>query len=302
MCLSLTSLNKSILLDFDCLVDTTELKFWIERFVPSVKISNSEKFKTEEEFKIHCINDIGEPRIKFHTLDEICLYYDWSKSTFGYLGKFVSQVFQSLLIEEGVFFLPGACVCRDKKAILYVGDYWQGKTSIAMGMIQEPRNLLISDNVVAFDGEKVLGGTKYVSFRKENSRHVLYTKRLTNRALEVNGRDFFNLGDSNKIAKQNVKLVAVVNAHINKGDNNIHKVPTEEALWYLNSKFSGLIKGDVLLFDGQIPSPSLDTEVGSLKRLNMVRNLLKNLELIYMSAPLDEIVGISNKIFINKNV
>lgn len=295
MFLVITSYEKNVLLDFDSIINSTELKFWIERFVPNVKISDVKTTKIE--FKIHCIDSIEGPNIKRGNTNEVYLFNNWSQSSFGYLGKFISQIFQMILIEEGIYFFPGACVSHYNKAILFVGDYWQGKTSVVMGMMKDAKNLLISDNVVGFDGNKIIGGTKYVSCRKEN-KHVSFDKPEKMKVFEVNGRSYFNLEDYSNEAKQPLELVGIINAHINKGDHNIHKVPKEEALWYLNSKFSALIKGEVLLFDGKIPSPSLDTESNSLKRLNLVRNILTKLDLIYLSAPLEEIVDYSNKLLI----
>jgi hypothetical protein len=277
--------EKNIQLVINKQIDFTSLNFWVERFTPQVSIGES---SANIDYKINCIDFLGEPFYEIVSDNEINLHYDWISSSFGYLGKFVSQAFQKLLSDRSICFLPTACVSKDNRAVLFVGDYWQGKTSIVMELTKINDVDLVSDNCIAIKGFQVLGGTKYLSFRKENRHNKLFTKK-NNAEIEINGRNFYESTNNFKEQSNKIRIVGLINAHINNGDDNIHIVPKEEAIWYLYSKFSRLIKGEIVLFDSKIPGPSFDSKERSIRRLNMVKSILDSVELTYMSSSIDRI-------------
>ena len=84
--------------------------------------------------------------------------------------------------------------------------------------------------------------------------------------------------------------------YINKGDNNIHYISKEESYWYLYQKFSRLLCGETILFDGKLPSPMFLNKSNSKTILKIVDELLISNSIKYVSAPMDIITNEGNKI------
>ena len=83
-------------------INESKLFFWAERFCPSVKTSAS---NGSCDFVIYCIKSINS-RI-YRKFNCYFLEGDWNNSE-DFLAKFVTQLFQSLLINQGIdmYFAP----------------------------------------------------------------------------------------------------------------------------------------------------------------------------------------------------
>ena len=168
-----------------------------------------------------------------------------------------------------------------EKAILILGDFWQGKTAVAINMNIKYKLNIISDNYVAIKDGFVIGSTNYLSIRKEN------IKTNSKSILSINDRFFYK---NFKKRKKIVKITGFLLPHINSSDKNIHIISKEESIWYLYQKFTRLLSGETILFEGKLPSPIFLNKRNSKIILKIIYNLLIKNEIKYTSTSIDNIV------------
>ena len=200
----------------------------------------------------------------------------------SFLAKFITQVFQYLLISEEILFIPAACVSNDKKCLLILGDFWQGKTSTALNITKKYDFNLVSDNYVAIKNCKVIGATKYISKRQED----VSDDKIS--LLKVNERCFYK--NESKLNTYSLDISNFLLPFINSKDNNIHLISKEESKWYLYQKLIRLLGGECVLFNGNLPSPILLDKNSSILILNIVNRLLCKLDILYISSCMENIV------------
>lgn len=254
------------------------LYFWVKRFCPNVKIIKEVDKKIECDFTIEFI----ESKKYNYVINNNCIkIYGTLTDNESYIAKFITQCFQKMLIEDDILIIPSSCISRDNNAILIIGDFWQGKTSVAINMAKEYQLNLVSDNYVAIKNGYIIGSTSYISIRKEDINENL--KSLYN----VNERYFYESYDYKNIK---LKIVGFLLPYINSSDNNIHIISKEESKWYLYQKFIRLLCGETILFDGKLPSPIFLDKGISQKILKIVERLLINNEIKYVSTSMGKIV------------
>ena len=253
-----------------------ELDFWLQRFCPNIEIlEKGSKF----DFVIDCIENKKYDYILNN--NKIILYGIFDKYE-SFMAKFITQVFQRLIIEDGILIFPAACVKDKSNCLLIIGDFWQGKTSTALNICKLHNLELISDNYVAIKDSKVIGATKYVSKRVENKDSN--DKSL----LIVNNRYFYN--NSYYESFYNLEIKGFLLPFINNSDNNLHLISKEESKWYLYQKMIRLLSGESVLFNGNLPSPSFLNKENSIMILNLVNEFVNNLDITYVSSGMDVIV------------
>lgn len=254
------------------------LDFWLKRFCPNIT-----KMKVKENENI--FSDLNIKIIKSKKYDyvlknnNITIFGIMTKNE-SYIAKFITQCFQSLLIKENILIIPASCVSYKGKALLILGDFWQGKTAIALNISSEHYFDLVSDNYVAIKEGKVIGYTEYLSIRKENITNI------TNSIYNVNDRYFYKNLYSNNIS---LKIAGFLLPYINSSDNNIHTISDEESKWYLYQKFTRLLCGETILFEGKLPSPIFLNKNSSKMILNIIEKLLKKNKIKYVSSSMDKI-------------
>ena len=259
------------------------LDFWLKRFCPSIiKIQDSAQLKAELEIIV-----IKSKKTNYSIKNNKIFLFGNIRDNISYIAKFVTQSFQKLLIEENILIIPASCVSKGNRALLVIGDFWQGKTSSALNISSKYKYNLISDNYVAIKDGYIVGATSFISVRMED------IKDKSNSIFSINDRYFYN----NKYCyNSNLKIIGFMLPYINKGDNNIHYISKEESYWYLYQKFSRLLCGETILFDGKLPSPIFLNKGNSKKILKIVDELLINNSIKYVSAPMDIIIKEGNKI------
>lgn len=255
------------------------LFFWLKRFCPNIK-----------EIPYNKKNIIVDYDIKFIKSEE----YDYiekenSITILGviaenesFIAKFVTQCFQKLLIEDNILIVPSSCVCYRGQSLLIIGDFWQGKTSVALNLVSNANFQLISDNYVAIKNGNIIGCTNYISIRKEDIGDR-YTSIYT-----VNDRYFYE--NEYCFNNENLQIIGFLLPYINNSDNNIHFISTEECKWYLYQKFTRLFCGEAILFEGKLPSPIFLNKDISKKVLNIINELLKNNRIKYVSSSMSVII------------
>lgn len=253
-----------------------DLDFWIKRFCPNVEILIQ---KVNFDIVIECIDSIKYDYVVENNYIKI---YGTMNNYSSFLAKFITQVFQKLLINEEILFVPAACVANNNNCLLILGDFWQGKTSTALNVVKKYNLNLISDNYVAIKDGKVIGATKYISKREED------TTNISSSLLKVNNRLFFE--NLNFVNINNLKINGFLLSFINCRDNNIHLISKEESKWYLYQKFIRLLSGESILFNGNLPSPIFLDKDKSIIILNIVNKLLNNLNILYISSSMDTII------------
>lgn len=259
------------------------LDFWLKRFCPNIiKIRHSPQLKFDLELIV-----IKSEKTNYKIKSNKIFLYGNIKDNVSFIAKFVTQCFQKLLIEENILIIPASCVAKRNTALLIIGDFWQGKTSSALNISSKYEYDLISDNYVAIKNGYVIGTTNFVSIRKED------IKDKGDSIFSINDRYFYN----NKYCyNSNLKIIGFMLPYINKGDNNVHFISKDESCWYLYQKFSRLLCGETILFEGKLPSPTFLNKSNSKKILKIVDELLIDNSIKYVSASMDTIINEGNKI------
>lgn len=259
------------------------LDFWLKRFCPSIiKIQDSVNLKKDLEIIIN-----KSEKTNYRIRNNKIFLYGTIRDNISYIAKFITQCFQKLLIKENILIIPASCIANKNNALLVIGDFWQGKTSSAINISSKYKYNLISDNYVAIKDGYIIGATSFISVRKED------IKDKNNSIFNVNDRYFYN----NKYCyDSNLKIIGFMLPYINNGDDNIHYISKEESCWYLYQKFSRLLCGETILFDGELTSPIFLNKSNSKKILKIVDDLLINNTIKYVSAPMNIIVEEGNKI------
>lgn len=254
-----------------------DLDFWIQRFCPNVEILNK---KTNFDISIECFDSTEYNYvIQNHSIK----LYGKMNNYSSFLAKFITQVFQKELINDEILFVPVACIANKQNSLLILGDFWQGKTSTALNIARKYNLSVVSDNYVAIKNCRVIGATKYISKREED------TTNIDNSILKINNRYFFE--NSNCLNTNNLNISNFLLPFINSSDNNIHLISKEESKWYLYQKCIRLLSGESVLFNGNLPSPIFLGKENSILILNIVNELLLNRNIIYISSSMDMIVN-----------
>lgn len=258
------------------------LEFWLKRFCPSIiKIQDLTQVKVDLEIIV-----IKSEKTNYSIKNNKVFLFGNMRDNISYIAKFMTQCFQKLLIEEKILIIPSSCIAKGNKALLIIGDFWQGKTSSALNISSKYKYDLISDNYVAIKDGYIIGATSFISIRKED------IKDKNDSIFSVNDRYFY---DNKHCYNSNLKIIGFMLPYINKGDNNIHYISKEESYWYLYQKFSRLLCGETILFDGKLPSPIFLNKSNSEKILKIVDELLINNSIKYVSAPMNIIINEGNK-------
>ena len=286
--------NKRILFIVDGIpgINIDNIIFWLERFCPALKIlEESKEYNLSIECRISFENKLVESNGNY------ILFGKYNNNCESYLAKFVTQVFAKLIIEDDFLIVPAACVENEEKnVVLIMGDFGQGKTSVAHELIKNKKFKMISDNYVIIKNNKVIGSTKHLSVRKENI-HYLKENDLKY-FFEKDGR-FFYKRESEEILKSDI--LGIIVPFINNGDNNFHIFSDEEKIWFLYGKLSRIFNGETVLFDGSVPSPVMNNTQISQKILKITSELLKEIYIHYTSSSIEKIAEyIKNKVLYNK--
>ena len=153
------------------IVNWEELKFWMKRFIPGVREDSG-----ETGHRIHLIPK-NENTLESDNADSY-LSGGFSDDCESFIAKYTQQMFAKLLLRKGYLLIPAACAQRNGKAVLLLGDYWQGKTSVVMKLVTDLGYSIISDNYVILHDGTVIGGTNHISVRKENIELLLILRIL----------------------------------------------------------------------------------------------------------------------------
>ena len=265
---------------------TENLDFWLQRFCPSVIILAD---KQKSDFSIICLLKRKSDYIDYRVKNKKIYLYGKLDNYESYLAKFITQTFQSLLIKDDIFFLPSACIYnKHNECVLIIGDYWQGKTTVATKTCEQGNYKILTDNYIAIKNDCVIGGTKFLSTREQINQNDV---KLVN-----NNRYFFE----NKNNDSNIKLQVkeIVLPYINSANLDIHLISHEESVWFLYQKFTKLLSGESILYNGKIPSPSFLNKFNCKKLLKEVNLLMCKFNINYISAGIDVIVQEISKILI----
>ena len=260
-------------------------KFWLYRFCPGINFIEK---STLYHFTIKCIQS---SKHEYKLVNKTLYIFGNFENYESFMAKLITQVFQMLLIKERILILPAACVGKNNDCLLIIGDFGQGKTSTAIHLYEKNNLELITDNYVAIKNSKVIGSTMFLSIREENNKLLKDYKKV----FTLNNRMFYERKNYLNIEKS---IKGFVVPFINNGDNNFHVISKEESKWYLYQKFSRLINGETILFNGKMPSPVFNTKNTSIAILNIVNQVLENNMILYASSSLENIAKESYK-FLN---
>ena len=256
------------------------IDFWIKRFTPSVKVT--EKYKSNykviiKECKEDCYKELFNHSIIMGKI----------AGNEGAIGKYISQVFQKLVINQKVIYVHASCVSKGNDGVIIIGDFGQGKTSVALECTRQDKEVQpLSDNGIAIKDNKIIGYANSIALRTVNTNMLnkIDDKEVT---LKCDNMTFFDF-EPNLIGSINIKSIII--PHINAEDNNIYNVDEEKGKWYLYNKFTSLLNGETLLFNGSVPTKVFSTKNNLEIILGEVNNLIKSVPLKYVSCNFNGII------------
>lgn len=256
-----------------------KIDFWINKFTPSIEICN----KMVPNFELYIKNDNVDYNFIEHKNKSIII--GKIAGVEANIGKYVSQVYQRLLINKEIIFVHASSVCKNDHGVIIIGDYGQGKTSVALGcMLKDDEILFLSDNGVAIKDNQIIGYTKSISLRQANSKMLSLFNN--DKKFDYVNRTYFDYDFENG---KNVEISSIVIPHINAEDNNNYYVNENIAKFYLYEKLSSLLKGETLLFDGKFITKSYANKRYLEIIMKEIEWLVKNVGLKYLSCSFDEI-------------
>ena len=258
-----------------------KIDFWINKFTPSIEFYN----KTFPDFELHIINDYS--KYDFIEHKNIATIIGKIEGIEANIGKYVSQIYQRLLINKGIIFVHASSVYKNDKGIIIIGDYGQGKTSVALGCILKDEEIsLLSDNGIAIKDNKIIGYTKSISLRQVNNKMLsLFDNK---KKFDYVNRTYFDY----QVEKgKNIEISSIIIPHINAEDDNNYLVDENIAKFYLYEKLSSLIKGETLLFNGKFITKSYANKQNLKIIMNEIELLIKNIGLKYLSCSFEEIIN-----------
>lgn len=269
----------------DALSGTIEYtRFWVKRFCPCVELVDYFDYPT---LSIFCVEDTD---IRYSCSSNVIhLFGPWNNYS-SWLGKFISQCFQFLLIDSRIIFLPAASLFNADASLLVIGDFWQGKTSLSLSLMNLGFNL-ISDNYSAINDAFVLGGTHFLSVRRSMSYMVPKEFSIVT---EENDRLFYERSISEVHPKTISLLVSPIFC---EGAINVRALDHQEALWYIYGKATRLINGEPLLFGGELASPSFNNQQRASILLSICRKLLDGKSIYVISGKPKDIALHIKKMF-----
>lgn len=268
-------------------IEEGQLKFWLNRLCPNAEYGVD---GTPQQY-IYLFS--GEKPIIEVEQNKSFLTGSYHKGDESFLAKYIAQVFQKILVSYGIFYIPAACVGYKGISVLFMGDFWQGKTSSAIKVAELINGQIVSDNYVAVKENMIIGHTKFISLRKENS----FIKSSKDILCIRNNRVYIG----SQYEGENYKICGICIPYINLGDNNFHYVSKEEAVWYLYQKFSRLLNGETVLFNGEIPSPIFNDMETSKKLLGIAKRWANDYPMLYASGTVTNISLEIKRIFDNKD-
>ena len=260
-------------------IDTDELVFWLKRFCPNVIVCTEfQNYKVV----VKCLQ--SEEHKLTELEDTIYILGQWKNSE-DFLAKFITQLLQRFLVYDGILIVPASCVQIEKnKCILFIGDFWQGKTVSASSFASYHSKQLICDNYVLIRNGKVFGCSEYISlpeFLVSRGTDSIYQP-----VMKKNNRVFFqrkgNLLDGELV------IAGLFIPYLNQGMSELRAISKEESIWFLYQKLTRLLCGETVLFHGELASPCYLNDDNSRIILNFVKEFLKWNTLIYVSSGVEE--------------
>lgn len=212
--------------------------------------------------------------------------------------------------EMGLCSCHSACVSKDGKATLLVGEAGAGKTSLAVNLCNNYGYSLISNDMTLIGKENdtiyAYGGTKFINLRllsvKSNMPFLLYLFENSNKdswtnKISLMARDIDIKEEYSKLPIKNVLFIHVDNRDKYKESNGDSW--RNNFLMYQNT--SSHIRGTAATFIdkrgypiGYIPS--FETKETYEKRIDLINTIngLKNYK--YVSGSLEEIIDLINRL------
>lgn len=260
-------------------IETDELVFWLKRFCPNViTCTEFQNFN----IVVQCLQSEEYKLLELE--DSVYIQGQWKNSE-DFLAKYITQLLQRFLVCDGILIVPAACVQIEKnKCILFIGDFWQGKTLSASKFAFYHSKQLICDNYVIIRNGIVFGCSEYISIPEFLVSQV--SNSIYQPVMKKNNRVFFQRKES--LSKRELVIDGLFIPYINQGMSELRAISKEESVWFLYQKLTRLLCGETVLFYGELASPCYLNDNNSRIVLNIVKELLERNSLIYVSSGIED--------------
>ncbi|MGN6713644.1 hypothetical protein [Anaerocolumna jejuensis] len=296
MTIHVVSLEKTILVKTNIEINIDIFSFWVHRFCSNAGIfvcDNCDAYN----YTLY-IQKADERLYMTEASSSLIGIENMSDNDYPWIAKYISQIFEYFFELDNTCQIHSVSIgdmvleSNNDKAIMLLGDYWQGKTSIAVTTTNKFSDLkILSDFYTTFSNGKTVGYNKMIQLHNSNC-HV----SLSNEAVkQLDERTYFKNDNNDERERE---LIGIVVPHIRASDNVVRRVAPDEAFWFIYEKISILISGVTILFQGKVPSISFDNEILKKNRLSITNELIK-IPMYYISTNAETIADEIHNLFIN---
>jgi len=274
-------LGVKILVIVDAAMDIKSFSFWVNRFCCNIQINICAE-SVECDYTLY-IQKAEKQMYLTETTSTMFGLENISDKDYPWIAKYVSQIFEYFFEHNNMCQIHSVSIGDDNgKAIMLIGDYWQGKTSSALMATKKHPNLkILSDYYTVYSNGKLTGYNEMIQLNNSN-RHIKCSNEIVKMFDE---RTYYKDDGNNKTERE---LVGIVVPHIRANDKLFRKIPANEAYWFLYEKISILISGVAILFQGKVPSISFDNINLKNNRLRIASDLTK-VPMYYISSDIESI-------------
>lgn len=266
-----------------------------ETFLPCVRCLSAQGLDNDDQVKlIHRFS--SEQRIE-RSGNTTEIFDSWVGPPPAYVYVLIEQLIERARQERSIFSLHASSVSIDGHGVAILADNWHGKTSTAMYFALQGLAKVVANNRLILEDSHILGGSRCFDVKETFWQYFpdLEGELKGTAAKTHDGRYTFKWP---QICYDDfpLSLVVIILSHINDGVREMKVIQPSDAIWYLFRQASFLIRGDCILFDGKVASPTYDDYELSQKRLAWIRQLTENIPLIYLAGSLEyiyeEVIGI----------
>lgn len=242
-------------------------------YIPSVEVLNSSK-------KYDAVININESNKNNLVLDYPNIIYEYKKLNVKDLIALIEYILERSRQEKGIICIHGAGFIRNDCLYISFGmTTGIGKSTLALELSKEGSNKFYSDEKILIDLNKGISvgriSKQYVSNDKWSSIHK--------------NKEYIDIDNISDKIDYKIKLF-IEPVLCEQKEYVLNKWSKDKFLWQIYEESSRKIRGTSrIFFDNTYPVQSLDTEELSIKRLNLLKKFISNIDAYYYKGNIKNI-------------
>lgn len=226
---------------------------------------------------------------------------DWVTGIPGYVVFFLHKLFDNAYQKKGMLSFHSSAISLENGGVLFLGPPGSGKTTVALSSTFNNVARFLSNNrtVVKLNpSPAIVAGTRGISLRMQDlmwfnrmygipaaesfaEKSAMYNPEIIIGASQLGISDLFK-----ETALRRICLI-----QISQGVEEKILIDPVTSTFKLFENTSKTAWGECLLFDGKSISPVQEKETDSQKRLDMVNELARNIEILHLRGSVNYILS-----------